>query len=89
MKTTLELPDALFREVKATAARRGVLMKQFIAEALTEKLAATDPTSVPDPKPWMKFAGGLSRDPEMKAELLRIDQLIEQEFGQVEAADWK
>ena len=37
----------------------------------------------------MKFAGGLSRDPEMKAELLRIDQLIEQEFGQVEAADWK
>ena len=36
MKTTLELPDELFREVKATAARQGILMKQFIAQALEE-----------------------------------------------------
>lgn len=85
MKTTLDLPDELFREVKATAARRGVLMKQFITEALTEKLAAP----APNPKPWMKFAGCMANDPEMLAELKRIDQIVEDEFGCVDEADWK
>lgn len=87
MKTTLDLPDDLFREVKSTAARRGQLMKQFIAEALQEKLAVPSPTS--DPKPWMKFAGCMAQDPEMKAELVRISKIIEAEFGQVDEDDWK
>ena len=87
MKTTLDLPDELFREVKATAARRGVLMKQFITEALTEKLAAPAPN--PEPKPWMKFAGCMASDPGMLAELKRIVQIVEDEFGRVDETDWK
>ena len=87
MKTTLELPDELFRQVKSTAASRGVLMKQFITEALTEKLAA--PAMIPDPKPWMKFAGCMAKDPEMLAELIRIEKIIDDEFGQVDENDWK
>ena len=39
MKTTIELPDDLFRNAKATAARRGTALKQFVQEALQEKLA--------------------------------------------------
>ncbi len=31
MRTTLDLPDPLFRELKALAARRGVAMKDLIA----------------------------------------------------------
>ncbi len=38
MKTTLEIPDALFRKAKATAAQQGRSMKEYIVEALTEKL---------------------------------------------------
>jgi len=87
MKTTLDLPDALFREVKATAARRGMLMKQFITEALQEKLAAQHPS--PDPKPWMKFSGCMANDPEMRIELKRIEELVEEEFGQVDEAEWQ
>ena len=87
MKTTLDLPDELFRQVKSTAASRGVLMKQFITEALTEKLAAG--TLAPEDKPWMKFAGCMAQDPEMKAELIRIEKIIEDEFGQVDEDDWK
>jgi len=89
MRTTLDLPDELFREVKATAARRGMLMKQFITEALTEKLAAPAVAPPPDPKPWMKFAGCLAKDPEMQAELKRINGIIEAEFGRVDPEDWK
>jgi hypothetical protein len=87
VKTTLDLPDELFREVKSTAAKRGVLMKEFITEALTEKLALS--VEKPDPKPWMALAGCAANDPEMRAELRRIDKIIEEEFGQVDEADWK
>lgn len=38
MKTTIELPDDLFREAKAHAALRGESLKNFVREALEEKL---------------------------------------------------
>ncbi len=38
MKTTLELPDELMREIKILAAREGRKMKDIIAESLTRDL---------------------------------------------------
>ncbi|HEY3291028.1 MAG TPA: hypothetical protein VGK87_12930 [Anaerolineae bacterium] len=40
MKTTIEIPDALFREAKARAAMQGIKLKDLIADALREKLSA-------------------------------------------------
>jgi hypothetical protein len=54
VRTTIELPDPLFREVKATAARQGKRLKNYISEALQDKLAKL-PISAE--KPWMRFAG--------------------------------
>ena len=34
MKTTVEIPDDLFREAKATAARNGSKLKDLVAEGL-------------------------------------------------------
>jgi predicted DNA binding CopG/RHH family protein len=34
VRTTIELPDTLFREVKATAARQGMRLKDYVTEAL-------------------------------------------------------
>jgi hypothetical protein len=87
VKTTLDLPDELFREVKSTAAKRGVLMKEFITEALREKLGSS--SQMAPERPWMKFAGCMANDPEMKTELRRIDKIIQDEFGQVDPEDWK
>src|SRR5688572_422642 len=39
MKTTVEIPDAVFRQAKAEAARRGVPLKTVIETALREHLA--------------------------------------------------
>ena len=39
MKTTLELPEPIFRKAKATAAERGQSLKDFVTEALRDKLA--------------------------------------------------
>lgn len=38
MKTTIDLPDPLFRKVKATAAAEGVSLKTFIADAVAQRL---------------------------------------------------
>ncbi len=40
MKTTLEMPDKLFRRAKATAAQRGQSLKQLVTIALERELAA-------------------------------------------------
>jgi hypothetical protein len=40
MRTTLDLPDGLFKEAKVNAARRGVSLKVLFAEALTRELHA-------------------------------------------------
>lgn len=80
MRTSIELPDPLFREVKATAARQGMRLKDYITEALQDKL-----TKRPNPteKPWMKFAGIAANDPEMVAELMRLERIVEENFMQI------
>ena len=39
MKTTLEIPDALFRRAKSMAAERGIPFRQFVTDAVRDKLA--------------------------------------------------
>ena len=43
MKTTLEMPDELFRRAKTVAARRGQSLKQLVTTALERELAAPAP----------------------------------------------
>lgn len=40
MKTTIDFPDPLFRQVKATAAAEGLSLKSFITEAVVRRLQA-------------------------------------------------
>ena len=41
MKTTFDLPDPLVRQAKALAARQGRPLRDFVAEAIDEKLLQT------------------------------------------------
>ena len=77
MKTTLEIPDPLFRKAKARAAERGIPLRQFVTEAVEEKLSL-QPT---DSKPWMQMAGRLRH---LSKETARINRLIEEEFERIE-----
>jgi hypothetical protein len=43
MKTTLEMPDKLFRRAKATAAQRGQTLKQLVTAALEQEFAGPAP----------------------------------------------
>jgi len=84
VKTTIELPDELFREVKATAARRGIALREYVRQALVEKLAQQDgPYRVRDaPREWPVPPPDVDVE-----ELRRIDAIIEEEFEQIEPED--
>jgi hypothetical protein len=51
MRTTIEIPDSLFREVKSRTGREGTTLKRFFTEAVREKLASkvrrTKPVAFP------------------------------------------
>jgi hypothetical protein len=81
MKTTLEIPDPLFRRAKSAAADRGIPLRQFVTEAVKEKL---DGTSKSGSKPWLEAFGKLRH---LREETVRINKLIQEEFEQIEPED--
>ena len=85
MKTTLELPDTLFRRAKSRASQAGVSFKQFVTEALREKLNETAVRSAGEPR-WRKHFGAMRGH---SGELKRVDARIEEHCGRINPADWK
>jgi len=84
MKTTLEIPDVLFRRVKSKAAERGQTLREFVSEALQEKLARRTGTGLPAGPEWMQGFGKLRR---LHAETERIQARIHEAFEVVEPED--
>jgi hypothetical protein len=83
VKTTLEVPDPLFRRVKSKAAERGQSLKEFVNEALEEKLASRTTAGPREPE-WMRGFGKLRR---LRKETKRIQERIEEAFEVVEPED--
>ncbi len=85
MKTTLELPDQLFRKAKATAAERGQTLKEFVTEALREKLMLDRGRPGYERQPeWMQGFGKLKR---LHKETVRVQSIVDNEFEAVEPED--
>lgn len=85
MKTTLEIPDEIFREAKARAALRGVPLRQFVTEALEEKIfvpgaalgGATEPS-------WMRGFGALA---DLRKETRKVEARIAEAFEGLDEED--
>jgi len=84
MKTTIELPDPLFRRAKSKAAESGMTMKQFFTEAIQDKLAGKSISAAPGQPAWMQGFGKLRR---LRKETQKVQQAIDEEFGVVEPED--
>ena len=83
VKTTLELPNALFRKVKATAAQQGRTMKEFVTEALTEKLAAKGKA-----QGWRSVLGKLT--PQGRKAAREVDAVIRAaDFNKIDPEAWQ
>jgi hypothetical protein len=83
MKTTLEIPDPVFRRAKSAAAQRGIALRAYVTEAVEEKLASVSPRAE---KPWVRLAGGLKH---LHKETVRINGIMESEFERIEPEDWE
>ena len=73
----------MFRRAKSVAAERGIPLRQFVTEAVQDKLNLT---SGARPKPWMKHVGKLNH---FRKETRRIEKRIEDAFEQVDPEVWK
>lgn len=78
MKTTLEIPDPTFRKAKATASALGIPLREFVTQAVEEKLSLGRRRQG---KPWLECAGELAH---LHKETKRIQRLIDQEFEEIE-----
>ena len=83
MKTTIEIPDRLFRRAKARAAENGQSLKQLFTEALDEKLSSATNRPAMEPA-WMGGFGKLRR---LRKETRRIQEKIDATFDVVEPED--
>ncbi|MEI8294671.1 MAG: hypothetical protein WCG66_11945 [bacterium] len=78
MKTTLDLPDPLFRQAKARAALRGISLRLFVTEAVQEKIEAAQNSGMKQGEPaWMRGFGTLS---DLKAENRLVESRIAEAF---------
>lgn len=83
MKTTLEIPDDLFRRTKATAALRGESLKEFVMEALEahlERRVANDSSL----RGWRRVFGQARQE-----EVEEIDAIVAEEFERIDPAEWR
>ncbi len=83
MKTTLEIPDPLFRRAKSKAAERGQTLKELVTEALQEKLATTTGGRAGEPD-WMQGFGKLRR---LRKETARVQARIDEALDVIEPED--
>jgi hypothetical protein len=79
VKSTIEMPDALFRRAKAAAAERGTSLRELVTEAVSEKLDRDAGAGIR--RPWEKAFGGLKS---LRQENRRIEAIIDEEFERIE-----
>jgi hypothetical protein len=83
MKTTLELPEDLFRQAKATAALRGESLKEFVTAALRvhleEHLGAEAPM-----RGWRRVFGRAQAQ-----DVNEVDRIISEELENVDLETWR
>jgi hypothetical protein len=83
MKTTLEIPDAIFRRAKSVAAARGIPLRELVTEAVKDKLATEAKAGE---KPWLKHLGKLKH---LHKETIRINALIEEDSEKIDPEMWR
>ncbi len=83
MKTTVEIPDGLYRQIKAEAAIRGQTVKAFLLEALQHKLL-TQSSVQPKRAGWRSVFGKAKA-----ADVNALQRELDKEFSQIDLDAWK
>jgi hypothetical protein len=81
MKTTLEIPDPVLRRAKSAAAARGIPLREFVIEAVKDRLALKTRE-----EPWVKLMGKLKY---LHKESVRINRLIDEDCERIDPTMWR
>jgi hypothetical protein len=58
IRTQISLDEKEYRLAKKSAKQQGISVAEYVRRAIRQTLSSTDP------KPWMKYAGMVSGDPD-------------------------
>ena len=83
MKTTIEIPDELFKRAKATAALQGESLRELICDAIETHLVSVSPPR--DDRSGWRGVFGLA-DPKAVA---KVDEFIDADLEQIEPSEWR
>ncbi len=83
MRTTIDIPDELFRRCKAAAALEGGSLKVFVREALETYLSRRGPRRS-GPSGW-KAAFGLAS----RKDVASVDAAVARDLEAVRPEDWR
>jgi hypothetical protein len=83
MRTTIDMPDELFRRTKATAALAGETIKEFVTTAVRERLERQAPGSARSVG-W-RAVFGLARVEDTE----QVDRIIRADLEEVNPEDWQ
>lgn len=83
MKTTLDVPDRLYRQIKARAALNGQTIKAFFLDAIRAKLVS-DQNKKSAQTGWRAVYGKANPD-----DVADVQRIIDDEFNHVRAEDWE
>ncbi len=82
MKTTIELPDALYREIKARAALNGQTVKSYITESLRRSLGHEERR--PEERGWRAAFGKVPR-----AAVREVQASIDTDLSRIDPDEWR
>lgn len=82
MKTTVEIPDSLYRQIKARVAASGQTVKAFFVDAVRDKLAG-DKARAGSEEGWRAVFGKAD-----KKDVEEVQRIIDEEFSRIDPEDW-
>jgi hypothetical protein len=83
MKTTVDIPDRLYRQIKARAALRGQTINSFFLDAVREKLAKDDGAANKKLIGWRAAFGKGNKD-----DVAEVQRIIDEEFSRIDPEGW-
>jgi len=83
VKTTIEIPDELFRHTKATAALAGETLKEYVTTAIRERLERSG-AAPRDDRGWRSVFGLATRE-----QVREVDQVVAEDLERVDPQEWR
>jgi hypothetical protein len=83
VKTTIDIPDRVFRQLKARAALKGTTMRAIVLQAIREKLRLDLADRVEEPG-WRGVFGKASRDA-----VEEVQTIVDKEFSEIDPEGWE